>query len=449
MPQQPFSSPSQGGGPLPNSSPSSRCHELSGDHEQQDGRPEHPSSSQLHHYHHAMRTHLSQQDSQGHHLHQQRIQAPEQRPQHQHDHGNASGQHSIYHQQLPLQMQQDDLQSSQLQLQQQHHADQSKLQSHPHDQRHLQQLNHHHHGDPLRQFPLIYHSQQQRQRHQQQSQHQQPQQQQQQQQQQQRPPPLPPPSPAQQLQERHSEDVEGANYRPNHCIEHVVDKVWRSEGVKINDIEPSRTDFKLQELPLARVKKVMKQDDEIEGISRFLVSMEALIIMAKACELFVNELTLRGWHMTEENRRRTLQRMHLAQAMIKCEMFDFLIDIVPRDQAVPAVRRGKANWADAATEAEEAVSGPVGVVQSGNGQREAVREVAKHSDVQTGDATALSDKSVRDPARVAVERDAAVAEEKREDPLVVALLHTAGRSEVASQSITRASGGTDGPSLTT
>ena len=225
--------------------------------------------------------------------------------------------------------------------------------------------------------------------------------------------------------------------------------MWRSEGVKINDIEPSRTDFKLQELPLARVKKVMKQDDEIEGISRFLVSMEALIIMAKACELFVNELTLRGWHITEENRRRTLQRMHLAQAMIKCEMFDFLIDIVPRDQAVPAVRRGKANWADAATEAEEAVSGPVGVVQSGNGQREAVRDVAKHSDVQTGDATALSDKSVRDPARVAVERDAAVAEEKREDPLVVALLHTAGRSEVASQSITRASGGTDGPSLTT
>lgn len=131
-------------------------------------------------------------------------------------------------------------------------------------------------------------------------------------------------------------------------------------------------------------------------------------------------------------------------------MFDFLIDIVPRDQAVPAVRRGKANWADAATEAEGAVSGPVGVVQSGNyGQREAVREVAKHSDVQAGDATALSDKSFRDPARVVVERDAAVAEEKREDPLVVALLHTAGRSEVASQSTTRASGGTDGPSLTT
>src|SRR4051794_37853485 len=62
-----------------------------------------------------------------------------------------------------------------------------------------------------------------------------------------------------------------------------------------------------------------------------MISAEAPIIFAKACEIFILELTLRAWVQTEENKRRTLQRSDVAAAIAKNDTFDFLIDIVPRD----------------------------------------------------------------------------------------------------------------------
>ena len=62
-----------------------------------------------------------------------------------------------------------------------------------------------------------------------------------------------------------------------------------------------------------------------------MISQEAPILFAKACEIFIRELTLRAWLQTEENKRKTLQRNDIAAAISKTDMFDFLIDIVPRD----------------------------------------------------------------------------------------------------------------------
>lgn len=64
-----------------------------------------------------------------------------------------------------------------------------------------------------------------------------------------------------------------------------------------------------------------------------MISGEAPIIFAKACEIFVLELTLRAWTNTEESKRRTLQRSDVATAVSKNDTFDFLIDIVPREDA--------------------------------------------------------------------------------------------------------------------
>ena len=63
-----------------------------------------------------------------------------------------------------------------------------------------------------------------------------------------------------------------------------------------------------------------------------MISAEAPIIFAKACEIFILELTLRAWIQTEENKRRTLQRSDVGAAISKNDTFDFLIDIVPRDE---------------------------------------------------------------------------------------------------------------------
>lgn len=47
--------------------------------------------------------------------------------------------------------------------------------------------------------------------------------------------------------------------------------------------------------------------------------------------MFILELTLRAWHNSEECKRRTLQRNDISAAITKTDIFDFLVDIVPRD----------------------------------------------------------------------------------------------------------------------
>ncbi|CAI6361825.1 unnamed protein product [Macrosiphum euphorbiae] len=86
--------------------------------------------------------------------------------------------------------------------------------------------------------------------------------------------------------------------------------------------------LKPQALPLTRIKKVMKLDDNVK-----MVSAEAPMLFSKAVEIFINELTLWAWTHTEHNRRSTLQRNDVAMAITKYDQFHFLIDIVPREEA--------------------------------------------------------------------------------------------------------------------
>lgn len=94
---------------------------------------------------------------------------------------------------------------------------------------------------------------------------------------------------------------------------------------QIKVIEPGN-----QLLPLARIKKIMKLDEDVK-----MISAEAPLLFAKATEIFIHELTLRAWLHTEDNKRRTLQRNDIAMAISKYDQFDFLIDIVPRDEIKP------------------------------------------------------------------------------------------------------------------
>ena len=72
----------------------------------------------------------------------------------------------------------------------------------------------------------------------------------------------------------------------------------------------------------------MKADPDVK-----MISAEAPILFAKGCDIFITELTMRAWIHAEENKRRTLQRSDIASALAKSDMFDFLIDIVPREEA--------------------------------------------------------------------------------------------------------------------
>ncbi|KAF5735428.1 nuclear transcription factor Y subunit C-1 isoform X2 [Tripterygium wilfordii] len=56
-------------------------------------------------------------------------------------------------------------------------------------------------------------------------------------------------------------------------------------------------DFKNHQLPLARIKKIMKADEDV-----YVISVEAPILFVEAYELFILELMIRSWFHAEENK---------------------------------------------------------------------------------------------------------------------------------------------------
>jgi len=108
----------------------------------------------------------------------------------------------------------------------------------------------------------------------------------------------------------------------------AYEQFWPKVSEEIRTM--SIADLKHQELPLARIKKIMKLDEDVK-----MISAEAPVLFAKATEMFIHELTMRAWIHTEDNKRRTLQRNDIAMAITKYDQFDFLIDIVPRDDIKP------------------------------------------------------------------------------------------------------------------
>ncbi|KAI5065462.1 hypothetical protein GOP47_0020157 [Adiantum capillus-veneris] len=108
-----------------------------------------------------------------------------------------------------------------------------------------------------------------------------------------------------------------------HLHQQQLRHFWTSQTEEIEHVN----DFKSHQLPLARIKKIMKTDEDVR-----MISAEAPVVFAKACELFILELTLRSWMNTEENKRRMLQKNDIASAITRTDIFDFLVDIVPRDE---------------------------------------------------------------------------------------------------------------------
>ncbi|CAH8468848.1 unnamed protein product [Dicrocoelium dendriticum] len=146
---------------------------------------------------------------------------------------------------------------------------------------------------------------------------------------------------------------------------------WETVRLEIESIKCDHSAFKTQDLPLARIKKIMKLDDEIKSM---MISAEAPILFAKAAELFIRELTLRAWIHTERNRRRTLQRNDIAMAVSDgdTDQFDFLIDIVPREEvpqtSPPSAVGSAVNAVSNVNMKSENTSSPITYVSATNGR---------------------------------------------------------------------------------
>lgn len=94
-----------------------------------------------------------------------------------------------------------------------------------------------------------------------------------------------------------------------------------------------------------------------------MISAEAPVLFAKAAEIFITEISLRAWIHTEDNKRRTLQRNDIAMAISKYDQFDFLIDIVPREELKVPPKRSVSTSNQSMTMADGSATVPSEQVQ--------------------------------------------------------------------------------------
>lgn len=80
-------------------------------------------------------------------------------------------------------------------------------------------------------------------------------------------------------------------------------------------------------LPVPRVKRIMKANKDVKR-----VSSDAPVLLAKACEMFISDLTLRAWKNTEANERKLLQTTNIAAAISETEAYNFLANTLPIQQ---------------------------------------------------------------------------------------------------------------------
>ncbi|CAE6424168.1 unnamed protein product [Rhizoctonia solani] len=145
---------------------------------------------------------------------------------------------------------------------------------------------------------------------------------------------------------------QGPYVQPGDTLDGFLRYFWQCQIATAEREEP---DFKHPPLPLARIKKVMKNDPEVKqmvGACVFLklfsatdveTSTTAPILFSKACEIFISEVTARAYLVAEQHKRRTLAKADVARALSKSDQFDFLIDIVPREEGSKRSARGGLN----------------------------------------------------------------------------------------------------------
>ena len=83
-------------------------------------------------------------------------------------------------------------------------------------------------------------------------------------------------------------------------LQERLQQFWCDSYASIQSLEnQSEQDFKNHnDLPLARIKRIMKSDEDVR-----MISAEAPVLFAKACELFILDLSIRAFGKLAQNKR--------------------------------------------------------------------------------------------------------------------------------------------------
>ncbi|CAN6610506.1 hypothetical protein TRVA0_004S02740 [Trichomonascus vanleenenianus] len=97
----------------------------------------------------------------------------------------------------------------------------------------------------------------------------------------------------------------------------IIDKTKEEEEEEDSMVVPT--------IPLARVKRIIKQDDEV-----VTVSSGAVYAIATATELFANYFAEQAYLSAQADKRKKLQYQDFATAVANIDQLEFLADIVPK-----------------------------------------------------------------------------------------------------------------------
>ena len=85
-----------------------------------------------------------------------------------------------------------------------------------------------------------------------------------------------------------------------------------------------------QNLPISRVRKIMKNcDPDVRCVSN-----DSAIVMAKACEMLMAEMTIKANYIREQHHRRTILRQDVVQAVMSTESYSFLVDAIANTNGI-------------------------------------------------------------------------------------------------------------------
>ncbi|OAE18530.1 hypothetical protein AXG93_625s1200 [Marchantia polymorpha subsp. ruderalis] len=91
---------------------------------------------------------------------------------------------------------------------------------------------------------------------------------------------------------------------------------------------PPVMEFKAHPIPLARIRRIMRADADVN-----MISAETPVLFARACEMFIEDLTARAWKKAQESGRRTVNKSDIVQIVSGTKILDFLDDILPPEWA--------------------------------------------------------------------------------------------------------------------
>lgn len=98
--------------------------------------------------------------------------------------------------------------------------------------------------------------------------------------------------------------------------QYQLDILWKNHNQEVEQMR----DFKNHQLPLTRMKRMMKANRDVK-----LVSSEAPVVLSKACEMFIHDLILRAWLDAQENHVCTIETINIYDAICRVDNYKFLI----------------------------------------------------------------------------------------------------------------------------